>query len=280
MSKIVTVHGVGQQYLGETQMKSEWLPALKDGLSRCGTALRSDQDVHCVFYGELFRSTGKSALLPPLDASDVTESWEEEMLEAWWHETARVDPKVPGPDNLTKLRTPQVMQRALWALSNSAFFAGLAERALIFDLKQVYRYLHDQTIRKAVQVRVAEAVSDETRVLVAHSLGSVAAYEALCAHPEWRIETFVTLGSPLGIRNLVFDKLQPSPMQGLGPWPGAAKRWYNIADGGDVVALEKNLATLFGDKVQDRLIHNGAKAHAVVRYLSARETGEAIVSGL
>ena len=52
-------------------------------------------------------------------------------------------------------------------------------------------------------------MDDGTEVIVAHSLGSVVAYEALCAHPEWPVRNLVTLGSPLGIRNLIFDQLVP-----------------------------------------------------------------------
>lgn len=52
-------------------------------------------------------------------------------------------------------------------------------------------------------------VDADTRVVVGHSLGLVVAYEALCAHPQWPVQALVTLGSPLGRRNLIFDKLVP-----------------------------------------------------------------------
>lgn len=175
---------------------------------------------------------------------------------------------------------PQTVQRALNALSHSKFFAGLAENALIFDLKQVVRYLKDDHIRHEAQARVSAEVGPDTRVLIGHSLGSVIAYEALYAHPEWPLKTFITLGSPLGIRNIIFEKLRPAPQNSIGAWPGQAERWVNIADGGDIVALEKQLAKCFGSRVNDRLISNGAKAHDVTRYLTAKETGDAIASGL
>ena len=62
---------------------------------------------------------------------------------------AACDPQVPGPDAATKGRTPAAVQRALNALARSRFFAGLAERALIGDLKQVHRYLVEAGIRSA-----------------------------------------------------------------------------------------------------------------------------------
>ena len=100
------------------------------------------------------------------------------------------------------------MQGALRALSGSRFFAALGERALLGDLRQVRDYFHEPEIRQQARQRVSEAVGDDTRVLVGHSLGSVVAYEALCANPGWPVRMLVTLGSPLGIPNLIFDRLR------------------------------------------------------------------------
>jgi pimeloyl-ACP methyl ester carboxylesterase len=122
----------------------------------------------------------------------------------------------------------------------------------------------------------------DTCVIVAHSLGSVVAYEALCAHPEWPVSIFVTVGSPLGIRNLIFEKLDPAQQSGTGAgvWPAGIKRWVNIADTGDVVALIKELGSRFGPLVADHLVNNGAAAHDATRYLTTRELGDAVSAGL
>lgn len=280
IARIVAVHGVGKQFEGEHSLKSEWLPALNDGLARVGRLPSRDEDLTCAFYGDLFRPTGKSAFLPPFDATDISDALENEVLSSWWHEAARIDPQVHGPQETTKLWMPQTVQRALNALSRSTFFSGLAENALIFDLKQVVRYLKDDQIRQQAQARVKVAVTLDTRVLIGHSLGSLVAYEALCAHPEWPIATFITLGSPLGVRNVIFEKLRPTPQNHGGVWPGQVNRWVNIADAGDIVALQKQLGTCFGARVEDHMISNGARAHDVTRYLTAKETGDAIASGL
>jgi hypothetical protein len=54
----------------------------------------------------------------------------------------------------------------------------------------------------------------------------------------------------------------------------------NLSDNGDVVALMKKLGPLFGSDIVDIRINNGATAHDVRPYLTARETGEAIAYGL
>ena len=278
MPRIVAVHGIAQEYKGSHTLADGWLPALRDGLDRAGASLTDDGDFVCAFYGDLFRPAGKAGAAVHT-AQAVTEDWETEMLALWWAEAAATD-RVARPGETGKARTPRFVQAALAALSSSKFFAGLGERALIGALKQVRGYLSDEAVRRAARARVEAEVQEDTRVVIGHSLGSVVAYEVLCAHPEWRLDTFVTLGSPLAIANLIFHRLDPAPDGELGVWPGTVERWVNVADGGDVVALEKQLARRFGPKVEDHLIHNGATAHDVTRYLTAGETGTAIARGL
>jgi pimeloyl-ACP methyl ester carboxylesterase len=128
---------------------------------------------------------------------------------------------------------------------------------------------------------VTALIGPDTRVVVAHSLGSVVAYEALCTVPGHLVRALVTLGSPLGIGNLVFDRLDPAPVDGRGEWPGSEGLvWTNVADGGDVVALEKDLRGRFGDRVCNALVHNGAHAHDATSYLTDKLTGVAIAGGL
>jgi pimeloyl-ACP methyl ester carboxylesterase len=170
------------------------------------------------------------------------------------------------------------VQRALKALSHSRFFAGLAERALIGFIKQVHRYFAEPQLRAQVIERVAREIGPDTRLVVGHSLGSVVAYETLCAHPDWPVRALVTLGSPLGIRNLIFDRLQPAPVGEVGSWPGGVVAWTNVADRGDLVALVKELRPQFGQRVQDLRVDNGAKAHDVRPYLTAKETGHALAA--
>jgi hypothetical protein len=285
MAKIVAIHGIGQQRKGENLLRAQWLPALRDGLARARMQLADDDDLVCPFYGYLFRPKGK-AIDPSLTASDVTHDQEIALLEMLWREAAATDPGIPSPEARTKARTPMFVQRAVDALSHLPFFKGVAETAMIYDLRQVRLYMNDDAVRAEVQALVARQVGENTRVMVGHSLGSVIAYEAVCAHPEWPVHTLVTLGSPLGIRNLIFDYLRPRPKDGVGAWPGGIRRWTNVSDRGDVVALIKRLSGHFNKAgapdyaIQDESIDNGATAHDIEPYLTAEETGNAIGSAL
>jgi hypothetical protein len=280
MPLIVGIHGIAQQVRGPEVLRATWMPALRDGLTLSGAEPPDETDLEMAFYGDLFRAPGGKAVGgPTYVATDVQEGFEQELLEAWWTRAAASDDGVPGPDAATKVRTPKMTQRALNALSQSHFFAGLTERLIIGFIKQVHAYLTDDSIRAEIQARVDRVVSPDTAVLVGHSLGSVVAYEAVCAHPRWDV-TLITLGCPLGIRNIVFDRLRPPPHDDRGQFPAGASSWTNIADTGDVVALVKRLSPLFGDRVQDLLVDNGSKAHDISPYLTAAQTGHAIAEGL
>jgi hypothetical protein len=283
MASIVGVHGIAQELKGPNVLKEKWLPALKDGLTLAGSAdLLSGLDFTIAFYGDLFREQGDKSLdLPPYTPEDVDSEFQKALLETWWSEAARIDDEVPGPDESGKfIRTPLWVQDALNALAGSRVFGRLAEAVIILFLKQVDAYVNDPNAKKIIQRRIADSIVHDTRVLIGHSLGSVAAYEALCANPGWPVRTFVSLGSPLGIRGLIFNRLSAEPIDGKGHWPGTVKHWINIADAGDPVALVKNLGPLFGEQVENHLIHNGADAHHIEPYLTARETGRAIATGL
>ncbi|MFC9913606.1 hypothetical protein [Streptomyces sp. NPDC059862] len=282
MAAVVLVHGIGKQYLGPQALHGTIASAMVDGVRLAEGPPLAPEDIKVAFYGDLFRKSGAkgSAGLP-------TDPYEAELLHAMWAEAARAEPDrvppPPRPDERSKAPVPRTVQRALYALSRSRFVAQTADRFLIGTLAQVRRYLTEPETRERVQDQVAAAITEDTRVLVGHSLGSVVAYEALCAHPEWPVTTFVSIGSPLGIPRLVFDRLRPTPQNGRGHWPTGVETWTNLCDPYDFVALVKELASLFGNgaqKVNDVPVRNGWKAHAIEHHLTARETGAAIAAGL
>jgi alpha-beta hydrolase superfamily lysophospholipase len=160
-------------------------------------------------------------------------------------------------------------------------FARVAQRGFIGNLKQVTAFLTKPEVKERVLERVAEEMTPDTRVIIGHSLGSIVVYEYLARSSPPQVELLVTAGSPLGIPNLVFERLTPAPTGGVGVWPGGVAGWVNVADADDVVALRKRLAPLFAAPdgragVQDRLVDNGEEPHASSRYLNAEPTGAAL----
>ncbi len=282
MARILVVHGISNQYGGEAELHAAWFPALCDGLNRAQwTPLPQPDDCFCAFYGDLFRATGSlggDAVAP----SDIGDD-EVQLLERVWRAAAASDPAVPRPEEFgeTLAWAPRIAQRALASLAKSKYLADRVPLQFLGDLRQVVYYLNRPDIRSRILDRVLPRIVPEMRIVIGHSLGSVIAYEALAAQPDIKPD-LLTVGSPLAIRNIVFDKLTPRPEpSGLrGAWPGGVRRWTNIAATGDIVAAEKRLAPLFGPRVEDFVIESGWDAHSSTRYLNSEQAGRAIARAL
>ncbi|GAB3860527.1 hypothetical protein [Dactylosporangium cerinum] len=235
-----------------------------------------ESDIECVFYGDLFRPAGRflSEEVPPLTAEDVDDDLELELLLSWWREAAARDPAVVAPDART-LGVRSSARAAILALAGARILARVSERVLVWWVKQVTTYFTQPEVRAAIRKRFLNAIGDDTRVVVAHSLGSVVAYEVMCSLADSKVTDLVTLGSPLGVPHVVLHRLDPAPI-----WPPGVRRWTNITDDADFVALQPRLRKIFGPGVTDVAISNGFAAHQATRYLTAAETGSAIIAGL
>lgn len=289
MPRILGVHGIAQQYGSAPQLGHAWWLAIRGGLEaanhREAAETLSQDDVRVAFYGELFRLTGsKAGDGPPYSAEHVKTLAELELLEAWYQHANAEEPEADA-GMATKGPARAAVQIMLNRLLRTPTFAGMAERAFIRDLKQVTAFLTNTTTKERVLQRVADELSADTRVLIGHSLGSVVAYEYLARFAPPQIELLITVGSPLGIPRLVFDRLTPSPVQGVGAWPGAVTRWVNIADENDLVALTKRIAPLFAatngaQGPEDYAVDNGKNPHGIEPYLTTAAAGHALATVL
>ncbi len=160
------------------------------------------------------------------------------------------------------------------------FFEALedySENNFLADLEQARLYMNDSGVKDAIQDRFQGAVTEDTAVVIGHSLGSVIAYECLCKYPH-SVDHFVTIGSPLGQSQLFFGKLEPKPD---GRWPSPLRDWTNVASPLDVIATPKKLTNRFGDRVQDKSCSNNViTPHYATEYLKAEEVLDAVVQGV
>ncbi|MEV8531534.1 hypothetical protein [Streptomyces sp. NPDC051211] len=76
-------------------------------------------------------------------------------------------------------------------------------------------------------------------IVIAHSLGSVVALEALAGY-EGPVALFATVGSPIAMNALVWHRLRPHPPA----VPGTVERWVDFWDGDDPVVPRRRLADL------------------------------------
>ena len=281
MAQIVCVHGIAQQLKGPETLAVEWRTALRDGMRLAGAnphQLPPEESVQVAFYGDLFRGREKGD--SPFRLADIEEGVEADLVIAW-AAAAGLDQPYADQNRAEEKSgwAPRSIQRSAEALLRVPFFARLTERSFVGALKQVQWYLTEPSTREAVRERVSRLLSSDTRLVIGHSLGSVVAYEVLCRTTLTSAPSFITLGSPIGLPKLVFDRLDPAPVNGQGSWPSATS-WTNIADIHDIVACVKNLSPLFGGRIEDIEVNNEALAHDIGPYFTARETGEAVLKAL
>ena len=193
MARIVIVHGAFNELWGPNELKARWLPAVRDGLWHHGVEIDAD-DVDVCFYGDLFRHHPGTAADRKLEQS-----------------------RAGVADMLADLGGD--------AVAGLAQAAGEATFDRTVDLATAM--LTEPDLHDKLRARIEAEISDDTRVLVAHSLGTVLSYGTLALHDDWPVHTFVTLGSPLAVP-MVFNSLEPAPVDGLGVWPGSVQRWVNV----------------------------------------------------
>ena len=105
-------------------------------------------------------------------------------------------------------------------------------------------------VRELLKAPLREIFARGERVLlIGHSMGSVIAYDVLWElwHTEGRrerLDTFLTLGSPLGMR-FSQKRLLGAGARGAKKYPGNIRRWINLVAQGDLAALDTTVADDF-----------------------------------
>ncbi|MET7772149.1 hypothetical protein [Nocardia sp. NPDC005366] len=305
MAAIVLVHGIAQEQYGADVLESRWLPALASGVRTAGYADIADElwrgarpgriEARMAFYGNIFLEPGAQGGTGTARAEHLELS--EELATAWLRRAAEqsddprdraaarryLDSAALGSEGA--MGAGRALRPAANALTRLRWFApfgfGLAARFVDRALTQVTRYLEDSEVRDIAQRRVLDLIGPDTRIVLAHSLGSVVAYEAM--HRSDHPATLVTLGSPLALQSIIYPRLRPQP-----PFvPPSAIRWENLADRDDIVATHLDLAPYFppapGSAVVPATYHsldNGAGPHDATHYLTKRSLGRIVAESL
>jgi hypothetical protein len=248
MAAVVVVHGAFHELWGPHQIAHRWVPALQDGILLAGGELPDDA-VTIAFYGDVFRPE------PGTELADTE-------LADLARRTGLLDAvtAVVGDDGLESLTE------------------HVGREQVRRTVAQLGRYFGDPAVRAEVHRRLDDAIAADTRVVVAHSLGSVVAYEVLARRTGRPID-LVTIGSPLGQHAIIGTALQPPLVGGSGTWPSVVRCWTNVTAIGDPVADGHPVSAVFDGVVEVR-VDNGHRRHDPEPYLCARSTGEAVAAGL
>ncbi|MEV4469521.1 hypothetical protein ACFFR3_13315 [Nonomuraea salmonea] len=263
MSGIVGVHGIGKYdyYLragrsvpgAETAMRRKW-----------------DRYLHAALGGETRPYFSEIAYFSHLlnDGADLGEAPKaamelqaQEVLAGWARNLGLGEHVTGALKSVTGWLLDRLDER-------SAAFAKLFA-------PEVAAYLTDKGRREKCRQAVADVIRrNRPRIVIAHSLGSVVTYEALWACPDLEADLLVTLGSPLGMRNVVFEHLLPAPVNGRGERPPGVRRWVNISDKDDIAAIPPALAGCFTGVDAEELVNlDWIDFHTAEKYLGCPALG-------
>ncbi|MCS0605685.1 hypothetical protein NX794_31445 [Streptomyces sp. LP11] len=233
------------------------------------------------YYGNLFRTPSKRLgaqdATPLVDDTDPFTDQEEAFvldtlalyappgLDPEQLQTETLGPGIPY--------IPRPVAQALVAVDHK-IGRDMGRRLLVF-VRQVYRYLHHD-IGEGIRAEVrTELHRPGPRLVIAHSLGSVVAFDMLTREdtgpgPDG-LTALVTCGSPLA---------WPTIRHSLGQDGALALPdgidWLNLHAAGDLVA-QSGLGAV-APVVRDELVRNGiTDPHTAVRYLEKQPLADLIV---
>ncbi|MDG4827858.1 hypothetical protein O7627_00910 [Solwaraspora sp. WMMD1047] len=310
-SRLVFVHGVGGHRDADTE-RTAWLSALLAGARRAGHSDLSDllaDEGRCetvfAYYGDLFAPRGAQGMadagVHDRDEAVMLCHLLDEVIDGRLAETddpvhrqvlssakreLRPTGTAQGTGNLvrgslnaatTLLSLPPVARGGQW----------LSGKLLVRDLSQVVRYLarreveEGRTLDERIREILLSRLSDQPAVVVAHSLGTVVAFEAL-HHHRLTVPLLVTIGSPLGMRSVVWPKLRPQPPT----TPACVDAWLNCWDRDDLVVtrpkLEADIAANDRQVAPEsrRVDSDGVWVHTATKYLAHPEVGGRVAAAL
>ncbi|WP_030395462.1 alpha/beta hydrolase [Kitasatospora purpeofusca] len=310
--QLVFVHGIGGPRDPEATL-AEWKQALAEGAQGAGLAPEAEAliegrsaDCSFAYYGDLFASEGAQGADSP-EAAD-----EEQAAIMLALMTEFLDELLELPEHRQNVRLRR-LRRQLGPLDDAQgvghvgrlLATGLASvgaipglhlgaRALsrgafLRILSQPGRYLRrgypdaagltlDRRIRDRILARL-----DPSRpaIVVAHSLGTVVALEALSEYPG-PVPLFVTLGSPITTHAVVWPLLRPRPPA----TPATVAAWADFRDSDDLVVPKRRLAEAVVPNargvgpVSDRMESALLWPHDATVYLRRREVAATVLRTL
>lgn len=268
---ILGVHGVGNydESASDDDRVTAWSGHLRSGF---GAGPVPEFDLAVAYYApalHLARRQGEGVL------DDLSDD-EQRAVWAWLEAQGLPEAAIQGRG------TKPLRQWLEWFARKFDLDSRLAEKFVMRFFPEVCTYLDPRHADLRAQARqiVAQAIEDhQPQVILAHSLGSIVTYEVLWQNPEQQVDLLVTLGSPLAMPTVVYDRLDPSPRDRPARKPPGVARWVNIADPGDVVSILRPIGRYFEgvDQDLDPSIHV-ADCHFARHYLSS-PTLAAVIGG-
>lgn len=271
---VVGIHGIGQHKKTSSALEESWRLAILRCVEPSSNAQRISS-LKMAFYGNLFaRPDGR---LGPANEETPLSVDEELFIEDVL--SSDILQGVDADENSAReLGLPAIPGKVARLLVRvDRLFGRNAGKYLLYVLRQVYRYLTDKDLSKEIRNTVASTISPDTKIILAHSLGSVVAYDMAQrgelfhdSIPNGVRQRIIMFGSPLS---------WPTVLRMLGHGTDILDLqdvWHNLYDSADAVTGGQELKV---GAVQNTKVRNGLRdPHAAIMYLRQPAMGTLLTS--
>ena len=254
------VHGRGQGGRSEAELSTIWTETLQEGFHAAGKPWPAGLKIDLPFYGDALDAITARSRLPTPD--DVVQKGPGQNLAfEQFMQSALDEMQQKGIQNWGWV---QAIARAIDKRLTPA-----SDFTIETFLSDVFLYVTRKEVTREIDAIVEARLTNEPTLVIAHSLGSVVAYNVLRRrHRTMDLRGFITVGSPLGLRAI-------SSKLGVAENPAAAVGWTNAYDERDIVALNP-LDDEYFPADPAILNHDGVdndtdNRHGIVGYLDDRQ---------
>lgn len=297
MSKIIIgIHGLGNKPSKEL-LEKWWLESIVEGLKRINK-FEFTPDFEMVYWADILNDKPLSSLVTDAENPYF-------MDEPYLIAQSEFHPK----DSSSRKRFLGFLEHQMDKIflnddltPNFTFVSDLIFRKYFKELDIYYSkepFVNDKSyrsVRDIIRNRLAlvlEKHKGKEVLLIAHSMGSIIAYDVLnFVTPKIKIDTLITIGSPLGnpviiSKNVEEAKSKMENFKHLSTPDNVISAWHNFSDIDDSVAMNYNLADDYaennmGVNVNDTLVTNDyiinelRNPHKSYGYLRAKELSEVV----
>lgn len=155
-------------------------------------------------------------------------------------------------------------------------------------MADVELYFRNEAIRDDVRVYFRDALAGggEPAILIAHSLGSVIAYDVMREYERLAVPGMVTLGSPLSVGHFRRNLAREGESGNNLPVPRMLEGWVNVYSELDPLVLGSGIEAWFqggGDAIGPGPVDREAEntgyldAHSPDQYLRSQQTARAVI---
>ncbi|WEK20425.1 MAG: hypothetical protein P0Y49_04640 [Candidatus Pedobacter colombiensis] len=285
---LILIHGRDQQGQDPSMLKKLWIDTLKKGFGLADLQIPENVNVVFPFYGDLLDGLIKEVTDPTELAGVIAKGDipEKELIYFYEFITELADNAgLTLEDINVNYHEDHREKGALnWAWVQAILQTlDSCDRIGKFTLQKftydVFIYLTNAAIKRRINDFILTAFDDEPCVVVGHSLGSVVGYNVLQANSNLKVNKYITIGSPLGVKAVKSRLTTPLSM------PLCVKNgWYNAYDERDYVALnslDKHNFNIEPSILNSNHVKNATNnRHGIEGYLNDAKVAKAIYDAM